>query len=168
MDRKAILIVLVTVGAMLAWNKLYYSPLAEKDRQAFEVMKKSEAEKKAAEEKAKLAANPPATTPGTTPSQPGTTPATTTGTTLPPVSPPIESKPDLKVLRSVPGTVEYEFLARCFARPSFGEVVRLGDKPYYVTNRVATFGLLTVQPEAGVPSEPAVVPVVELRPDKPS
>ena len=110
MDRKAILIVLVTVGAMLAWNKLYYSPLAEKDRIAFEAIKKSEAEKKAAEEKAKLAANPPSTTPGTTPAQPGTTPATTTGTTPPPApAPAVSEPPQLKVLRSVPGTVAYEF-----------------------------------------------------------
>ena len=108
MDRKAILIVLVTVGAMLAWNKLYYSPLAEKDRQAFEAIKKSEAEKKAAEEKAKLAANPASTTPGTTPAQPGTTPATTPGTTPPP-APAVSEPPQLKELKSVPGTVAYEF-----------------------------------------------------------
>ena len=113
MDRKAILIILITAGAMLAWNQLYYGPLKKEDEKTYKAIK----DKQAAEEKAKLPALP--TTAGsTTPAQPGTTPpapttgttGTTPGTTPVPAPAPTNSEPEQrKVLRSVPGTVEYEF-----------------------------------------------------------
>ena len=109
MDRKAILIILITAGAMLAWNQLYYGPLKKEDEKTYKAIK----DKQAAEEKAKLPALP--TTAGsTTPAQPGTTPPATTtgttGTTPVPAPAPTNSEPEQrKVLRSVPGTVEYEF-----------------------------------------------------------
>ncbi len=115
MDRKAIIIIIITVGVMLGWNKLYYGPLAEKDRKAFEEMKQKQAEA----EKAKLASATPV--PGsTTPTQPGTTPAGTTAATTgtprtnpPPAPAPANSEPEQrKTLKSVPGTVEYEFTSQ--------------------------------------------------------
>ena len=112
MDRKGIIIIIITVGVMLGWKMLYYDPLAAKDRKAFEEMK----QKQAAEEKAKQAA----TAGTTTPTQPGTTPpATTTGTTgttpgtTPPAVPAVPAEPEQrKMLKSVPGTVEYEFTSQ--------------------------------------------------------
>ncbi len=113
MDRKAILIILITAGAMFSWHQFYYGPLKKEDERTYKAIK----DKQAAEEKAKLPA-PPTTAGSTTPAQPGTTPpapttgttGTTPGTTPAPAPAPTNSEPEQrKVLRSEPGTVEYEF-----------------------------------------------------------
>src|SRR2546428_7389419 len=107
MDRKAIIILLITVGAMLGWQFVIYPPLAEKSRKAIEAFRKMQEE-----EKAKQAALSPATT--TTPTQaaapaqqPGaTTPATPTPATPAPAPAAVPSEPEQrKTLASVPGTV---------------------------------------------------------------
>ncbi len=104
MDRKALLTILITAGLMMGWHFGYYAPRAEKQRQAYEALKKQKAE----EEKAKQ----PTPTPGATAqnvAQPVT--PTVTGSTTPPPSPAVApSEPEqLKTLSSVPGTVDYEF-----------------------------------------------------------
>ena len=115
MDRKAILIIIVTIGAMFAWNRFYYDPLKKEDEKTFRAIKdKQAADAKAAQEAAAAAAGttPPAQPGTTTPATTGTTPSTTPGTTPPP-APAVPSEPEQrKTLKSVPGTVEYEFTSQ--------------------------------------------------------
>jgi YidC/Oxa1 family membrane protein insertase len=103
MDRKAITILLITVGILLGWQFVIYPPLAEKNRKAYEAAKRAELLKKASEP----ASAPVATT--TQPAQPGTTavaPAV-------PAPVPVASEPEeRKILASVPGTVGYEFTSQ--------------------------------------------------------
>jgi membrane protein YqaA with SNARE-associated domain len=43
MDRKALLTILITAGLMMGWHFGYYAPRAEKQRQAYEALKKQKA-----------------------------------------------------------------------------------------------------------------------------
>ena len=104
MDRKALLTILITAGLMMGWHFGYYAPRAEKQKQAYEALKKQKAE----EEKAKQPVPAP-DAPNTAAAQPGTT-STASTTTPPPAPTAAPSEPEqTKVLASVPGTVDYEF-----------------------------------------------------------
>ena len=107
MDRKAIIITLITVGIMLGWKFAYYAPREEKNRQAIEANRK-----KLEEEKAKQPVpSAPATTaqPAAASAESGVTPPAATA----PAPAPVSSEPEQrKTLASVPGTVEYEFTSQ--------------------------------------------------------
>jgi YidC/Oxa1 family membrane protein insertase len=105
MDRKAIVITLITVGLMLGWQFGYYAPRAEKQRKAYEEFRRKQDEEKAKNPAPVVVA--PAMQPGVPATQPGTTPAVT------PVPAVVASVPEeRKTLTSVPGTVDYEFTSQ--------------------------------------------------------
>jgi len=106
MDRKAITIIIITVGIMLGWQFGYYAPRAEKNRQAIEAFRKKQDEEKKLQQASEPAPVPANAATTTQPAQPGATPAVTT-------SAPAVSEPEQrKTLASVPGTVEYEFTSQ--------------------------------------------------------
>ena len=107
MDRKAVIIILITAGVLIGWNRFYYAPRAEKNRQAYEAFKKKQEEDKALQ--------PAPVTPGATATTttPGATPVTNAAPPAvvpPPAAPAVPE--ERKTLRSVPGTVEYEFTSQ--------------------------------------------------------
>jgi len=106
MDRKAVIIILITAGVLIGWNRLYYAPSAEKNRQAYEAFKKKQEEEKALQP-APVAPGATATTP---PGAPPATPAATPSVVPPTATPAVPE--ERKTLRSVPGTVEYEFTSQ--------------------------------------------------------
>ena len=108
MDRKALAIIILTVGLMLGWRFGYYAPRAEKQRLLYEALKKQQAEEAKAKQPA-VADVAKTTEPGAT----NATAATTTGATPPPAPAATPSVPEeRKTLASVPGTVDYEFTSQ--------------------------------------------------------
>ena len=107
MDRKAITIILITVGIMLGWQFVIYPPLAEKNRKAIEAFHKKQDEEKAQQKASEPAPSSVATTPQA--AQPGATIPATPATTPAPVTSEPEQR---KTLASLPGTVEYEFTSQ--------------------------------------------------------
>src|SRR5688500_793362 len=102
MDRKGLLIIIVTIGLAFGWHFFFAKPQQEETYRKWKADKEKYEAEQAKIKEAQAAANPPAATPGT-PATPG---ATTPAVPAPAVVPPIEREKSTTVSSEV-GTVDY-------------------------------------------------------------